>query len=99
VVPVPGPVLDGPDGSAVSDTPPMQVLRPGDRVLVVPHSGMPVDELPRMGDLLRARFPDVEFTILDAATVLVQPGSPETMPTGDAFIERYHRESLVSGGD
>jgi hypothetical protein len=50
--------------------PPIQtatVIRPGDRVLVAVGSGMDLSQSVRMGNQLKAQFPDVTFVVVEAA--------------------------------
>jgi hypothetical protein len=54
--------------------PPLQALKPGDRVLIATGGGWQDDHVGTVLDGLGQRFPGVEFTVVDAITLLVQPG-------------------------
>lgn len=55
-------------------TPPMVVLRPGDRVLVALEGGMDETEIREVTAILQNTFPGVDFTVLDDVKAICLAG-------------------------
>lgn len=55
-------------------SPPMVVLRPGDRVLVTLAPGMNPEDVEETAIALRESFPGVEFVVMDGVTSILVGG-------------------------
>lgn len=62
----------------VNVSPPMVVLRPGDRVLIVLGGESDAEQVEQVSVTLRESFPGVEFVVMDGVTsICVQAGEGE----------------------
>lgn len=79
--------MSGP-AERLQTSPPMVLLRPGDRVLVVVEGDPPADECQHIASELRKSFPAVDFTVLGGiASICVQGGEPWPEPDTGPPIE------------
>lgn len=58
----------------VNVTPPMVVLRPGDRVLIALEGEPPEEEIRQITAALQDSFPGVDFTVLDGVQSICVAG-------------------------
>lgn len=59
------------------------VLKPGDRVLLTVSRHWSGEELLRADEVLRERFPDVEFVFLSEASAMIMPSGLAEENTDD----------------
>lgn len=64
----------------LSTSPPMVVLRPGDRVLVTLTEDPGVEECQHIASELKGAFPGVDFTVLTGVAGLLVAGGSESWP-------------------
>ena len=79
---------------------PIVVLEPGDRVLVnLPVRDLTHQDAQDINDQLSERFPGVEFTVLAAAEVVVQPQTSDGAGAAGHVADDAADEEPLGSGD